>query len=297
MPALVLVGAGHAHLQVVKHAADLHSAGYRIHLLAPRFFDYSGVASATAAGVLASDAGRIDVRSLANASRCGFTRACWSPLISRRGSRDLQTRVAVTSHRDRLFYDVLSIDIGSVVAPVGMHVDPAVVRVKPVSGLAEVGARLRSSAHSGATVAVVGGGGSGLELAAHLLRRTGVAQVRMVESGAIIGADLPIGARKRVMQVLNARGVAVHPGCVVRELGERALVCDDGPEISYDLALLATGLTAPLLLADVGLGDGRGVRFGPPCSTSITTMPTRGMTVRCLLPVRKCWWAILGSNQ
>ncbi len=252
MPVLLLVGAGHAHLHVVKHATDLISAGYRVHLLAPRFFDYSGLASATAAGVLPSDAGRIDVRSLANASQVKFHEGTLESL-------DLQTRIAMTADGVPLTYDVLSINIGSVAAPVGMHVDPAVLRVKPLSGLAEVGARLRGSEHHGATVAVVGGGSSGLELAAHLSVRSDVVQVRLVESGTLIGADLPQGARKRVLRLLAERGVSVHTQCVVRDLGERALVCNDDTGMSYDLALLATGLTAPPLLAEIGLGDGRGV--------------------------------------
>ena len=45
---------------------------------------------------------------------------------------------------------------------------------------------------------------------------------------------------------------------MVRDLGAQALVCD-AMELSYDLAVLATGLTAPPLLAAIGLGDGRGV--------------------------------------
>ena len=72
VPVLLLVGAGHAHLHVVKKAAELAAAGYGVHLLAPRIFDYSGIASARAAGALAGDAGRIDVRALAVASGVDF---------------------------------------------------------------------------------------------------------------------------------------------------------------------------------------------------------------------------------
>lgn len=252
MPVLLLVGAGHAHLYVVKRAGELAAAGYRVHLLAPRFFDYSGVASATAAGVLATDTGRIDVQSLAGACGVEFREGTLESL-------DLETRIAVTSEGDRLAYDVLSLNIGSVVAPVGMHVDPAVVRVKPLSGLADLDARLRASEHPGATVTVVGGGASGLELAAHLSVRSDVSQVRLVESGATIAADLPVGARNRIGRLLVARGVAVHTGCTVRDLGERQLVCDDGTVVSHDVAVLAAGLTAPPLLAELGLGDEHGV--------------------------------------
>ena len=83
--------------------------------------------------------------------------------------------------------------------------------------------------------------------------------VQLVESGAVIGADLPSGARTRIARLLAARGVAVSTGCVVRDLGERSLVCADGREMAHDVALLATGLTAPPLLAELGVGDARGV--------------------------------------
>lgn len=252
MTALLLVGAGHAHLYVVSHAAELAAAGYRVHLLAPRFFDYSGVASATAAGVLPSDAGRIDVRALADVSGVEFHEGTLESL-------DPELRIAITSDGARLWYDVLSVNIGSVVSLAGMRVHPTVLRVKPLSGLADLDVRLRALAPSGAAVTVVGGGATGLELASHLAIRRDVSQVRLVESGPIIGADLPPGARRRIKRLLEARGVDVRTGCVVSDVGERQLVCDDDAEVSHDVALLATGLSAPPLLAELGLGDQNGV--------------------------------------
>lgn len=252
MPVLLLVGAGHAHLYVVKHVEELAAAGYRIHLLAPRFFDYSGVAAARAAGVLSRDVGRVDVRGLAGVSGVEFHEGTLESL-------DVEARIAVASDGARLSYDVLSVNIGSVVAPAGMEVHPTVLRVKPLSGLADLDVRLRSLGQPGATVTVVGGGASGLELAAHLAVRPDVVQVRLVESGPVIGADLPEGARKRIGRLLATRGVAIRTRCVVREIGERHLVCADGAEMPHDVALLATGLTAPPLLAELGIGDGHGV--------------------------------------
>ena len=103
MPDLLLVGAGHAHLHVVKHAGELGAAGYRLQLLAPRYFDYSGVASAsaTAAGALDSDAGRIDVRALVGVSGVEFHEGTLESL-------DPELRIATTSDGARLPYDVLA---------------------------------------------------------------------------------------------------------------------------------------------------------------------------------------------
>ena len=252
MPVLLLVGAGHAHLYVVKRAEELAAAGYQVRLLAPPFFDYSGVASATAAGALPRDAGRIDVRQLADAHGVEFHEGTLSSL-------DLHARLAMTSDGARLSYDVLSINIGSVVEATGIDVHPSVLRVKPLSGLADLDVRLRARGQSGASVTVVGGGASGVELAAHLSVRPDVGQVRLVEAGPAIGADLPEGARQRMGRLLARRGVAVRTGCAVVEIGARGLVCDDGTELPHDVALLATGLSAPSLLAALGLGDERGV--------------------------------------
>jgi NADH dehydrogenase FAD-containing subunit len=249
---LLLVGAGHAHLYVVKRSADLVAAGYRVHLLAPRFFEYSGVASATAAGALSADAGQIDVGALAVVCGVEFHEG-------RLESLDPEARIAVSSDGSRLSYDVLSVNIGSVTSTVGMNVHPTVLRVKPLTGLADLDVRLREARHTASTVTVVGGGATGVELAAHLAARRDVAVARLVESGPVVGADLPAGARRRIGRFLAARGVDVHTACPVREIEERRLVCEDGTELSHDVALLAAGLSAPPLLAQLGMGDENGV--------------------------------------
>ncbi len=256
MPRLLLIGAGHAHLHVVKRARQLAAAGYQLQLVAPRHFDYSGLASATAAGAIPNSAGRIDVRALATASGVELHEGTLVGL-------DAEARIATTSTGTRLSYDVMSINIGSVVATAGMDVHRTVVKVKPLSGLSDLDVRLRALGTPGARVTVVGGGASGLELAAHLAVRRDVAQVRLVEARPLVGADLPLGARTRIERLLEERGVAVLSGCRPRVVGEHYLVADDGRQLPHDVAVLATGLTAPPLLAELGLGDHRGVPVRP----------------------------------
>lgn len=250
---LLLVGAGHAHLHVITHAAALTALGYRVRLLAPREFLYSGVASATSAGTLEPDVGRIDVRGLAERSGIDFHEGTLEAV-------DLRKRSVQTSEGAQLSYDVLSLNIGSVVAPAGMVIDPAVVRVKPLSGLGELRRRIaQSHREAPARVTVVGAGFSGLELAAHLATHPLVAAVTLIDAGSVIGADLPAGARRRIHKLLHARGVRVTTGCQVEEVGARRLRCSDGTEIPHDTALLATGLVAPPAISETGLGDERGV--------------------------------------
>ena len=249
MPELLLVGAGHAHLHLIARARDLVGAGYRVRVLAPPSFDYSGVASATAAGALPATAGRIDVRALCALHPVDLVEATLVDL-------DVPGRLATTSTGETISYDVLSFNVGSVVDTHGLPVDDRVLRVKPLSDLAELSARLEAS--PGATITVIGGGSTGLELATHLSVRPGVAHVRLVEAGPEIGADLPAGARRRLTRLLARRGVEVLTTTSVREVTGSEVVLASGV-LTHDVALLATGLAAPPLLQRMGVGDPDGV--------------------------------------
>ncbi len=249
MTELLLVGAGHAHLHVVRQAADLVAAGYRVHLLAPRYFYYSGVASAVAAGVVAVEDGRIDVAALAHRSGVTFHEGVLAAL-------DLDQHLASTADGAELTYDVLSLNIGSVVSPPGMTVESGVLRVKPLSSLSGLGDLLDAG---GRSVTVVGAGATGLELAAHLALRPGVSRLQLLEAGPRLGADLPAGARRGLVRLLARRDVEIRTGCAVANLGVASVTCASGVELSHDVAVLATGLAAPPLVAELGLGDGSGI--------------------------------------
>ena len=256
MTTLLLVGAGHAHLYVVRHAAELVAAGYRVTLLAPRHFHYSGLASATAAGTVPERDGRIDVAALAQRSGVAFHEGTLASL-------DRERRLATTADGSEIAYDVLSLNIGSVVAPPGMRVDDAVLRVKPLSSLNGLDALLAAAGAArpgtGLRVTVVGGGATGLELAAHLGVRRDVARVQLLEAAPRVGVGLPDGARRRLEKLLAARGVVVRTGCPITHLRAYASQCADGNELTHDAAILATGLAAPPLVAELGLGDDHGV--------------------------------------
>jgi NADH dehydrogenase FAD-containing subunit len=105
---LLLVGAGHAHLHLVRQAFRLARVGYRTTLVAPRWFDCSGAASSVAAGDRDPGEGRIDVAALTR----------HRPLDHRRGlvtDVDPMTRTATLDDGARHEWDLVSLNIGSVV--------------------------------------------------------------------------------------------------------------------------------------------------------------------------------------
>lgn len=248
---LLLVGAGHAHLHLLLHARSLLSTGYDVTLLSPASFHYSGTASATATGHLPVEAGRIDVAALARVRQVRHHEGFLTGI-------DLGERRAVSDNGTTLGYDVVSFNIGSVVAE-PMPVDPSVLRVKPLSSLAELAHRLTPHAAHGAQVNVIGSGASGMELAAQLSLRPDVARVRLIDAGSRFAPGLPRSAARRLRALLARRGVEILTGYDVRQVGAHLVLGADGSTLPHDVAVLASGLRAASLVSELGLGDPRGI--------------------------------------
>ena len=249
---LVLVGAGHAHLYLLRHASLLAEAGYRTTLVAPRWFDYSGAASAVAAGGLDPAAGRIDVAALTRGQV--DHRQCLVTDV------DPASRTVTTDDGCRLPYDVVSLNIGSVAAlPDGVDVADDAVRIKPLADLAGLRARLaRPPSGRGHHVTVVGAGASGVELAAHLAARPDVDRVHLLETGSRVGGFLPARAAARLARLLEGRGVRIRTEVDVDRIQEGEVLLRDGTRVAHDTVVLATGLAPSPLARRPPLGGPHG---------------------------------------
>ncbi|MGB0101931.1 MAG: FAD-dependent oxidoreductase, partial [Nocardioides sp.] len=257
MPAegrLLLVGAGHAHLHLIRHAERLRRAGYDITLVAPRWFAYSGAAASAAAGSRDPASGLIDIAALGRGRRLEH-------LDARAIGVDLDGRTVAVDDGRTLGWDVVSFNIGSVAAePSGVPVDPSVVRVKPLSDLAAMREQLHAVApEGGRRITVVGAGPSGIELAAQLGARPDVARVLLLESSQRPFATLPPRAARRLLALLGSRGVELHVDAAILAVGADAVTLADGRELPHDLAVLAAGLVPPPLAREPALGGPAGI--------------------------------------
>ncbi len=248
---LVLVGAGHAHLHLVRGANRLRDAGLNLTLIAPPTFQYSGLASGVLSGALEVEAAELDVAALA----ADFgVRHLPQPVTA--VDRDAQT-LTLAGGAIELF-DLLSLNIGSVTFdPDGLAAQPAVWPVKPLTNLFALRGRIEMEiAHGGPLprIVVAGGGQSALEIAASLCGLFENAGVRpdVTVVAPDFGGTLPAAARARLMTSLTARGVGFRTSTVV---GREADACRlaDGAIWPCDHLVLATGLVAPPLIADLAL--------------------------------------------
>lgn len=255
---LVLLGAGHAHLHLLRQAACLRAAGLMVTLIAPPRFQYSGLASGVLSGALAMDDAEIDVAALAAAF----------------GIRHMPRPVTAIDREARLLtlaggasepFDLLSLNIGSVAAdPHGLAARSDVWPVKPLANLFALRARIKTELdrdRASPRIVVAGGGQSALEIAASLcslIERAGVdPDVTVIAPD--FGTSLPAKARTRLLPSLRTRGVALVEDRVIGRAPGACRSAERGDR-PCDHLVLATGLAAPPLIADLALpvaADGR----------------------------------------
>ncbi|MFE2289438.1 NAD(P)/FAD-dependent oxidoreductase [Streptomyces sp. NPDC059443] len=115
----------------------------------------------------------------------------------------------------------------------------------------------RGSGTGTGTVIVVGGGATGIELAAELAESDSGWQVRLV-TGSEPGNGLSAAGRNHVRDSLERLGVRLHSHTRVRAVHGGGLSTDRG-ELAGDVVVWAAAFTVPSLAAEAGLRvDGRG---------------------------------------
>ncbi|MCI0508864.1 NADH dehydrogenase FAD-containing subunit [Chromohalobacter marismortui] len=260
---LVLVGAGHAHLHLLTHADTLQRAGYRITLVAPTRFWYSGRAARLLSGA-PRDTCSLDIAALA--TRHGIEHVT-APFVA----LDVHTKHVFLADGQHIAFDVLSLNVGSDIVPptasgstVPTWGDARYWHVKPIERLDALRQHVLDAAqrHRVLRMVVVGGGPSGVEMAANLAglsQQLGVANdIRLVTRHSRLLPAAPDAAARWASRQLTRLGVEWQPD----------IAFDDGAEwldtldFSPDDIVLATGLRPAYCVADLPLAlDDNGIRI------------------------------------
>ncbi|WP_026299380.1 selenide, water dikinase SelD [Elioraea tepidiphila] len=258
---VVLVGAGHAHVQVLRRFAMRPLPGVRLTLISRELHTpYSGMLPGLIAGHYRFDDAHIDTAPLA---RFAGARLYGDEVTG----LDLARRLVLCRQRPPVPYDILSLDIGSrpntgAVPGAAEHAIP----VKPIDGFLARFEALRARVLAGRSrrVLVVGGGAGGVELLLaleHRLRR----DLAATGDDAALGCTLVAGAtgllpafprafRDRFVAVLERRGIALHEGARVAAVEPGAVMLDDGRgRIPADEILWTTEASPAGWLAGTGL--------------------------------------------
>ncbi len=242
---LVLVGGGHAHIQVLRSWAMRPRNDVRLTVVVDQpVAVYSGMVPGFVAGQYARGDLEIDVRPLAMRAGARFLIAPATGVDPRAARLELAGRPAIP-------YDFASFDVGSSVAGlVRPGVAEYAVATRPIGRFVRViDERLPTS---GGQIHVVGAGAGGIEIAFALAARLGAAgaSITLHESAAQLLPRAHPRLRRRVAAALRSRGIEVRTDSAVAALKADALELEDGGVLPSDLAVWVTGAAAVPLFGD-----------------------------------------------
>ncbi len=249
---VILVGAGHAHLHVARHAGAFAARDTELVLVDPGDFWYSGLATGLLGGAYEAADDRIDAEAL----------------INRYGGRFIRNRAVGLTPSERrvqfasgqsMPYDAISWNIGSRVATdIPGSDSPHVWTVKPIANLWRLRKHVESiEPEKPLSITVIGGGASACEVAANmnaLFRRCEKqAQIRLLSRSRSLLPNFSTGAGKRLCRVLRSRGVDVRFDSEVARIESTHLLLTEGSRFSSDLVIVATGLVPPPEISNLPL--------------------------------------------
>lgn len=256
---LVLIGAGHAHLQILKWWKRRPIPGAEMTIVTA--FDhaaYSGMLPSVLAGLYRSEEMLIDMPKLCE--HCGVRL-----IVDRANRLDPVNKVIEFAHQPALSFDVAAINIGSVPAAESLwQAHRILISVKPLSTFIQrFEVRFRELVEQWRMapgpellqIVVVGAGAAGVELALCLEQHKHElelpADVRLVDGNSSVLSDFSPRTIRRVDKLLKLRGIDLSLGSPVEDCddeGPGSLILANGERIRADLVIWAAGAAPPMAL-------------------------------------------------
>ena len=258
---VVLVGGGHAHVQVLKRWAMAPVPGARLTLVVDRpIAVYSGMVPGFVAGQYSRDDLEIDVRPLAlrAGARC---------IVAAATGVDPDARRLLLADRPPITYDTVSFDVGSTVA--GLEIPGAREHAIPTRPIGEFVRRVdevlaAARGREAFRVVVVGAGAGGVEVAFALAARLRAepgrrVDVHLLEAGPRVLPGYAPSAARRVETAAAARAVTIRCGALVARVEAHAVHLAGGERIAADATVWVAGAAAlPIFTGSVLETDARG---------------------------------------
>ena len=267
MKRLLLLGGGHAQINVLADLAKKPLAGWDVQLVSPyRRLIYSGMLPGWIAGHYPIEACAIRLDQLALSAGVTFHETSGTGLDLAQGG----LRCADGSTLD---FDVLSIDTGPMSALHGLAIQTShALSVRPIERFiaawpALVG-RIKGPGRR-FNLVILGAGAAGVELAFAIQHRAAMdgwlhLVVTLVGSEALPLGGAPLSTRRQTATLLAERGIQWLGARRATRVDERTISFETGAPVPCDACLVATGTAAPTWPAAAGLAtDDQGfIRVG-----------------------------------
>jgi len=240
------VGAGHAHLEVLRQHI-LEPLAAEVELISARpHHHYSGMVPGYLAGIYTEDQIAFDLEALARRAGVPFRRAFAAGI-------DPEARAVHLDDGSAVPYDLVSFNVGSRTAGgEAKTIRTHAVRVKPMSEAVRLKRRLEELTDRGGaeplTVVVVGAGAAGVEVAfstEKILTRSGRKhRVTLIEAADEILGGYSERFRRLAEKVLQRKMISVLTGIRVERIDDHSVTLDNGKSRAADVTIWLTGAVA-----------------------------------------------------
>ena len=258
---IVLVGGGHAHVDVLKKFGMKPERGVRLTLVARDMLTpYSGMIPGYIGGQYSRAEAHIDLRPLAAFAGARLIQA---PALS----IDPAAKRLEIADRPPLAFDIASIDTGSTPSTLDIEGTEHALPVKPIDRFLEAYHRLGETirAHDDTfRLVIVGGGAGGVELTFALNHRLRIDAaslgkaphdfaITVVEANQVLLPSYNPAARRRLVKALTRRGIDTRIGARVTRIGPTSVMLENGEELASNQTILVTSAGPPKWLTGSGL--------------------------------------------
>lgn len=251
---LLLVGVGHAHLEVLRRLILEPLPGVELTVVSPGpLHHYSGMVPGYLQGIYREEEIAVRVPAL-------VARAQGRYVQGRAVGVDVGTRAVRLERSEEVHYDLVSFAVGSNTAGID---DPQVAgeaqRIKPLERVVGLQDRLHELIRGPGVlpVAIVGGGAAGVEIAlavAACLEKAGREhRIAILDSGEEILAGYRNRFRRRARGILARRGIDVRTGDRVDAVHAGEIETERGTRVASRLTVWLTGAMGWPLFRGSGL--------------------------------------------
>ena len=253
---LVVVGAGHAHLTVLKNLEEFKKSGHRVTVVSSSSLHYySGMGPGMLSGKYRPEEIRFNVRKMSEARGAAFVED--NVVKIQPGEKKISLQSG-----NEISYDVLSLNTGSYVPALeAMPADESVYTVKPIETLLWARRRIIEDLKKrDLKITVVGGGPTGVEVAGNLERlaknEPGRCRITLV-AGIRLLSEFKSRVRKLALKSLTSRHIQVIEGAKVSAVKDHTAELTNGEVVKNDYVFMAVGVQPSSLFRDSRLPTGQ----------------------------------------
>jgi len=255
---LVLVGGGHAHLTTLLKLREFTERGHKVTVISSSGYHYySGMGPGMLSGIYQPQEIRFHIKKMAEDRGAGFL----EDSVIRINPLE---RKLILSSGSSVEYDVVSFNTGSEISADDSTGDN-VYTVKPIINLLKAREWILGNLRKrDLRIAVIGGGPAGVEIAGNVWRLVldngGRADILLL-AGRELLKRMPGKVCRLVRSSFQKRNIRIIEGRHMTSLTKTTVVMEDGSEIPFDAAFLATGVRPASLFRNSGIpvGDDGGM--------------------------------------